>query len=146
MTREDETLLKAIIDTNVMISALYSKRGMAFELLQKLYNDEFKIVISVPMVFEYESLLIKKHVPDRHTTEEIEGFVDSICSIAEHQNIYYLWRPFLNDAYDDHVLELALASGCNYIVTYNVKDFKTAESLGIKAVTPYDFIQILEGT
>ena len=139
-------MIRAIIDTNVLVSALYSNRGAAFELVRRLYDGEFKAVVSVPMALEYESILIKKHVPERFSEDEIKGFVDSICSIADHQNIFYLWRPFLNDAYDDHVLELTLASGCKYIITYNLKDFRAAESLGIEAITPYDFIKILEGT
>lgn len=40
-------------------------------------------------------------------------------------------------------VELALASECDYIVTYNLKDFKRTEELGIKAITPGEFIEIL---
>jgi hypothetical protein len=38
------------------------------------------------------------------------------------QEIHFLWRPFLADADDDLVLELASAAGCRHIVTHNVND------------------------
>jgi len=39
------------------------------------------------------------------------------------------------------MLELAFASGCDSIITYNVKDFKNVEKVfGIKIVTPKQFL------
>ena len=56
-----------------------------------------------------------------------------------------LWRPWLKDPQDDMVLELAVASDCQYIITYNLKDFRNISSFGIKAITPADFLKELEG-
>nr|WP_276569026.1 PIN domain-containing protein [Thiocapsa imhoffii] len=39
------------------------------------------------------------------------------------QEIHYRWRPALADPDDDFVLELAVAAGCRYIVTHNLRDF-----------------------
>ena len=55
---------------------------------------------------------------------------------AHLQEIHFLWRPFLPDADDDMILELAFAAGCRYIVTHNVKDFRGSEELGITPITP----------
>ena len=59
------------------------------------------------------------------------------------QEIHFLWRPFLSDADDDMVLELAFAAGCRYVVTHNVKDFRGSEQLGVKAITPRDFLNLI---
>jgi predicted nucleic acid-binding protein len=53
-----------------------------------------------------------------------------------------LWRPQLKDPGDDMVLELAVTAGCNYIITYNVNDFKGIENFGIKAITPKEFLEL----
>ena len=45
------------------------------------------------------------------------------------------------DPNDDMVLELAVAAGCNYIVTYNLRDFQGAEQFGIRVVTAKEFLQ-----
>ncbi len=135
---------RVILDTNVLIAGLQSKQGKSYKLLQALYAGKFCVLISVPLALEYEALLKKKLDRTVFAEEHIEGFVDYLCKIAEHIKIFYLWRPYLKDAFDDHVLELAIASNCDYIVTYNLKDFKQSEKLGIKAITPAEFLKILE--
>jgi hypothetical protein len=67
------------------------------------------------------------------------GIVDQIHL----QEIHFLWRPFLPDADDDMVLELAFAAGCRHIITHNVKDFHGAEQLGVTALTPRDFLKLI---
>ncbi len=64
--------------------------------------------------------------------------------MAQHHKIYFLWRPSLPDANDELILELAVSAKCEYIVTHNIKDFKGAEKFGIKAVTPKEFLQIID--
>ena len=72
------------------------------------------------------------------------GFIRYLASLAHLQDIHFLWRPFLRDPDDDMVLECAVAAGCKYIVTHNIKDFRRTEQLGIRAVTPGQFLQILK--
>jgi hypothetical protein len=66
------------------------------------------------------------------------------CYLASQSNlqaIHFQSRPFLPNA-DDMVLELAFAARCSYIVTHNIKDFRNCEQLGIKAITPRDFLPL----
>jgi hypothetical protein len=49
----------------------------------------------------------------------------------------------LADADDDFVLELAFAAGCEHIITHNVADFRGSEQLGIGALSPRDFLNLL---
>jgi hypothetical protein len=51
--------------------------------------------------------------------------------------------PRCAHADDDLVLELAFAAGCPHIITHNVKDFRGSEQLGIAAVTPGDFLNLI---
>ncbi|HSK73479.1 MAG TPA: PIN domain-containing protein [Pyrinomonadaceae bacterium] len=78
-----------------------------------------------------------------YTKEDIDNFLDYICSVANEPPIYFRWRPFLKDADDEMILDLAIAAGADYIITYNVKDFRNTESFGIKAITPFEFLRIL---
>ena len=55
------------------------------------------------------------------------------------QEIHFLWRPFLADA-DEIVLELALAAGCEHIITHDETDFAGAAKLGVTALTPREFL------
>ena len=65
----------------------------------------------------------------------------TLCSVAHHQEIHFLWRPVLRDSRDDHVLELATEAGCEIVVTHNVRDFAGSERFGVAAVTPGEFLR-----
>jgi putative PIN family toxin of toxin-antitoxin system len=131
--------MKIVIDTNVLVSALRSRRGASFKLVSVLPSDEFSIAISVPLVLEYEDAL-KRLESSAITSQDIGNFVDFLCKIGHHQEIFFLWRPFLPDPSDDHVLEVAVAAGCDAIVTYNKRDFKGIERFGLRVLDPREFL------
>ena len=74
------------------------------------------------------------------TDQAIDELIDYFCQIGIHVKIYYLWRPYLKDYFDDHVLETAINIHCDTIITFNAKDFKGSESMGIRAMTPRDYL------
>ncbi len=54
-----------------------------------------------------------------------------------------MWRPYLRDLEDDFVLELAVAAECDYIITFNQRDFVGIENFGIRAITPKEFLSVI---
>lgn len=72
------------------------------------------------------------------------AFTKYLASLAHLQDVHFLWRPFLRDPDDDMLLECAVAASCPYIVADNVKDFRRSNELGVPAVTPARFLQILK--
>jgi putative PIN family toxin of toxin-antitoxin system len=132
-----------VIDTNVIIAALRSKRGASAKLLSLLGTGLFDFHLSVPLVLEYEEVILRQRATLNLTDDEVSDFIDSLCTLAEHHKIHFLWRPFLRDEDDAFVLELAVAARCNYIVTYNVKDFGGVEQFGIRAISPKTFLQMI---
>src|SRR2546430_16228384 len=46
-----------VLDTNILVAALRSRRGAAFHLVSLLPAAPFEINLSVPLVFEYEEVL-----------------------------------------------------------------------------------------
>jgi len=75
------------------------------------------------------------------TFNDIDSFLDNVCRLSFSQKIHYLWRPFLPDPQDDHVLELAVASQVNNITTFNSKDFKGVEQFGVKIISPKQLLE-----
>ncbi len=133
-----------VIDTNIIVSALRSRDGASFHLVSLLgESDKFEINISVALVLEYEDAA-KRLIGQIPVTERaIDDLLDYICEIAHEQKIFFLWRPFLKDPNDDMVLELAVAAGCHFIVTYNKQDFKNLKPFGIKAISPAEFLAMI---
>ena len=131
--------MKVVIDTIVFVASLRSRRGASFKLVSLLPSDKFSIAISVPLVFEYEDAIKRLESTDI-TEQDIGDFVDFLCKIGLHQEIFFLWRPFLPNPTDDHVLEVAVAAGCDAIVTYNKRDFKGIEKFGLRILDPRELL------
>jgi predicted nucleic acid-binding protein len=73
--------------------------------------------------------------------QDVDDVLDYLCSIAEHREIYFLWRPVLRDPRDDMVLELAVEAACDFIVTHNRRDFAGTERFGVRVVSPREFLK-----
>ncbi|GGD40332.1 PIN domain-containing protein [Malaciobacter pacificus] len=140
--------MKIVLDTNVLVSALFSQNGSSNKVLIWLFENSKKVnVISNTLVSEYTDVLLREENLKQYANlskADIEMFLDDICLISYHQNINFLWRPFLKDIKDDMVLEVAFNSSANYIVTNNTKDFKNVEkNFNIKVVTTKEFLEII---
>jgi predicted nucleic acid-binding protein len=129
------------MDTNVLVSALRSRRRASFRLLTLLGSERFRIGVTVPIVFEYEDALKRLGDETSWSAEEIGDLLDFICAVADRKKVSYLWRPFLRDQHDDMVLEAAVAASCDRIVTYNKADFRGAERFGLRIVTAKEFLE-----
>lgn len=132
-----------VLDTNVIVAALRSKRGASNKLLSLVGTQKFEIHDSVALILEYEDVLQRQRTELGLSQDDVADFIDSLCSMAHHHKIYFLWRPTLSDVGDELVLELAVTAGCDYIVTHNVSDFKNIGNFGIQAITPKEFLQVI---
>ena len=134
---------RIVIDTNVFIAALKSRRGASFKLLFETSKDKYINCISTPLIFEYESVAKRDNKLEHLTNDDIDIILDEICQISEKCKVFFLWRPYLKDSRDDFILELAVESQCDFIITYNVKDFEGSENFKIKAITPKEFLELI---
>lgn len=132
-----------VLDTNVIIAALRSRRGASNKLVSLVGTQRFEIHDSVALILEYEEVLQRQRNELGLSEDEISVFIDSLCAMAHHHQIYFLWRPYLSDVNDDLVLELAVSANCEYILTHNVRDFRGSERFGVQAITPKEFLQII---
>ena len=132
-----------VIDTNIFISALLSQQGTSYQLLMLADQGRFEIALSVPLVIEYEDAANRILHKTALETEDLKDIIDYLCTIANRQSIYYLWRPFLRDPQDDMVLELAVAAQCEFIISFNQRDFIGVEEFGITVVTPFQFLRLI---
>lgn len=127
-----------VIDTNVLVAAMKSRNGNSFKLLSMIDSGDWRINISTPLIFEYESIL--KREIEIQRARDCEDLVDYLCLIGLAHQIFYLWRPMLKDPKDDHILELAVKSNAS-IITWNVRDFSLASQFGILVLTPAELLK-----
>lgn len=136
--------MRVVLDTSVLVAASRSRRSASFELVSMLPSPKFEIALTVAVYTEWQAVLTRpEHLPDGATAELALAFLRYLASLAHLQDVHYLWRPFLRDPDDDMVLECAVASGSDFIVTHNTKDFRRVEELNVRAVTPANFLNLL---
>lgn len=129
-----------VLDTNVLVSALRSRKGAALRLVSLVGMGHFDVAVSVPLVLEYEDALLRQVVETSLSESDVQAVLDYFCSVAKQQDIFFLWRPLLRDPKDDFVAEVGIAAGCDAIVTYNRRDFAGIEQFGIRALSPAELL------
>jgi len=132
---------RIVMDTNVLVSALRLRTGASFRLLSRIDGGKFSVCISVPLVLEYEAATKRMSKAIGLAYSDIDDVLDYICLVADRYKVYYLWRPLLRDPRDDMVLELAVASNADAIITCNKADFKGSEQFGVRIASPKEFLQ-----
>ncbi len=135
--------MRAVIDTNVLISAMRSTQGASHAILMAIHQRRFTPVLSVPLLMEYEDVAKRPGLLPHLSQRDIDVILDQICARSVEQRIYFQWRPFLPDPDDDMLVELAVAASARYIVTSNLKDILPARSLGIEVLEPKDFLSMI---
>lgn len=136
--------LQIVIDTNVLISALRSQQGASFQLVSLIgASSLFEIDISVPLVLEYEDVAKRNLKKIGLTQNDVDDIIDYLCSVGNRRQIYFLWRPSLKDPKDDMILELAVEAQCDYIISFNKRDFVGIEQFDLQVLTPQEFLKII---
>ena len=78
------------------------------------------------------------------TLQDIDDFIEYLCSRSRLVQIYFRWRPALRDPDDDRILEVAVRTQ-SAVVTFNAKDFAGAERFGIQVISPKEMLTLVGG-
>lgn len=131
----------AVLDTNVLVSALLSKRQDAatVKLINALAQNTFTALYNAEILKEYREVLVRKKFAFD------SDVVDGIINIIQDNGIYTDRTPSPSHEYfkdmDDVVFyEVALSKDGAYVVTGNIKDFPCKPIV----VTPAEMITILK--
>jgi putative PIN family toxin of toxin-antitoxin system len=136
--------MRVVLDTSVLVAAARSRTGASHALLARLPDSRFQPVISIPVFAEYRAVLLREENLLHRSVVQAESFFDFLLSVSHLQEIYFLWRPTLQDPDDDLIFELAVAGNASYTATHNLRDFRGMEKWGIEAVSPSNFLKLVE--
>src|SRR5215470_16630402 len=120
-----------------MVAAFRSAKGASRWLLDEALRTNITIVASVPLILEYEAVLTRpEHLSViQLTVKEVGKIIDAVAAVSSHARLSFRWRPLLDDANDDMVLETAINGGAEILVTFNIRDFGSAGNrFGCRAV------------
>jgi putative PIN family toxin of toxin-antitoxin system len=138
--------MRVAFDTNVLVAALRSRTGASNALLRALRLGQLEAVASVPMLLEYEEVLMR---PEQRqatgmTVEDVGVFLDGLAALLIPVLPYFLWRPLLRDPDDEMVLDAAVNGRVHALVTFNVQDFMPeARLFQFEVLTPREVFRRL---
>jgi len=135
-----------VLDTDVLAAAFRSDAGASRRILYAALERRFRLLISVPLMFEYEAVLRRpEHLAASGASiQDVNDVLDGLAAIGEHVKLAFRWRPALRDPDDDMVLETAVNGQAHAIVTFNEKDFQpVAQRFGCYVMRPGEFLREL---
>ena len=90
-------------------------------------NQQFELLLSVPLILEYEAVLTRpQHLAACGLSgPEVGRVLDDLAAVARPVQLAFRWRPRLSDPDDDMVLETAINGTASAIVTFNQHDFES---------------------
>ena len=136
--------MNVVIDTNVWISSLLSKDGTSRNIIRMALQNKILPQISTSLFLEYESVMKRKKIQTACslTLKEQTELFQAFLSVCKWNEIFYLWRPNLDDKNDDFLIELSVASNSTVIITDNKKRPNSGElKFNFEVLTPKEFLE-----
>ena len=139
-------MLKVVIDINLFVSGLISKKGNPAKLLQLWHDRAFLLVISQAMVKEIERVLQYPRIRNKYNLkdQDLEQAVGTIKKFAVVLPDAIELDVVKDDPDDNKVLACALAVQADYIVSGDSHLLKLGVFENIPIVTVKDFIDNIE--
>ncbi len=131
--------MRVVLDTAVLVAALRSDQGASRQLLLAALDRRFAMLVSVPLMLEYEAVLTRpEHLKAAGVTaDEVNAILDALAAVIEPVLLRFVWRPMLKDPADEMVLETAVDGGADRLGTFNLRHLgEAARDFGVRAVAP----------
>ena len=131
--------MKIVIDTNVLISAIFWT-GNPKQLLNKVRRGEATFLISEDLLNEFKEVLMRKDKPFKLSLEEAERVVTDMRGIAQivHPNSQVV---VCKDERDNKVLEYAIDGRAEYVISGDLHLLGLKSFKGVKIISVTDFLR-----
>lgn len=138
-------MIRAVIDTNILIRALIKPAGTVGPIVLRLARGDFTLVYSRALLEELIEKITLPRIRDKYdlTDDRLSTFFNLI--VAEGELVEPVRRiAICRDPDDDKVIEAALAGDALYVVTGD-DDLLTLEQFeSVQFITPREFLGKME--
>ena len=128
--------MKAVLDTNIFISALTLPGGQAEKAVLAAVEGRFDLAISKPIIHEVLGVLARKFARDAEELARVAVFLSELGEVVQPRKTLHV----LSDEPDNRILECALAAHAKLIVTGDRAMLALDEHKGIRIVTLREFL------
>jgi predicted nucleic acid-binding protein len=133
-----------LLDTNVFVGACMGV-GASTRIVEMCLLGQVSPVMGASLLAEYEDVVRRDAVftGGRLNAQQREELLDIFLAACRWRQVYFSWRPNVRDEADNHVVELAVASACTHVITWNLRDFASMELRfpNLRFCTPPQFLQ-----
>jgi len=133
-------VLKVVLDTNVLVSAVISPTGPPARVLELAADGAFQLIVSPPIIAEYEGVLARRRFGLSVGT--VHAIVASIRKLSI-EIVPSEPLAYCRDPGDDKFLACACATGAEFLVTGNARHFPRLFQ-GVRIVPPAIFLREIE--
>lgn len=132
-------ILKAVIDTSVMVSVAFAVQGVAKELRDMIADGRFILATSKPILKELYQVLHYPHIVKRFSPskEDIHAFIALIIEQSVIVKGLYEINGISEDPKDDMFIACAMEANADYIVSRDPH---------LRNIKHYRRIQIIDAT
>jgi len=141
-------MISAVLDTNVLVSALITKKLSApLQLYNAFIKQQFLLITSLSIISEVDEVVNRKNIVKYHklTIKQRKTIIEQLIKLSYVVSESITSKQIIieRDSQDDKFLHAAFYAQAGYIVSgdHHLLDIK--EYKGIKIITPNDFLAIL---
>lgn len=140
--------MKALIDTNPLVSALLKPDGPSGQIFQRWRAGEFELAVSPSTLAELRDVLQRPHITNKYrlSAPDIEHHLSVLRNFAEVAPGHLILDVIPADPQDNHVLAAAVETNCRWIISGDRHLLKVGEYQGVGILTPRDFLTLLESS
>jgi putative PIN family toxin of toxin-antitoxin system len=131
--------MKAILDTNVLVSGIFFK-GPPHDILVEWKKGKFKLVVSHEILDEYRRIV--DDLSDKFPNIDITEIMEKIALNCEVTFSIVLRESICDDPDDDKFFAAAIASKSKIIISGDKHLLNKSGYSGIMVVKPAEFIRI----
>lgn len=138
-------MIRAVLDANVLISGLISKKGAPGQILDAWLRGRFRNCISPAILSEISRVVKYPRIAERLETDEAEQMLYLLSALADWVEVKVELGVLTRDPSDDMYLSCAVEAGADYLVTGNASHFEEAGAIyqGVRIVSPSTFLEII---
>jgi len=146
-TGDTINLIRIVLDTASLVTAVRSEFGAAREVVSMVLRREARLLMDYKLGMEYRDVAFRQEHLDvsSMSSDGVVEMIESLEELCEPVDVRRKERPLSSDPNDDLVLDVAINGVADVIVTQNVKHFVVAKRFGIAVLKPAELLQEIKG-
>jgi putative PIN family toxin of toxin-antitoxin system len=138
-------MIRAVLDTNVIVSGILSEEGVPGRILKTWLEDRFHLVTSRAILEELRRVLRYPKIRGRHgwSDAHVLEFVEDITRLAILVPGVLRLAIVAEDPSDDRYLECAVEGEAGYVMSGDRHLIGLAQYEGVEIIPPRAFLDLL---